>query len=137
MKINRFSDLTVWQEGHKLALAVYKLTATFPARERFGIVQQVRRSTSSVCANIAEGFGRRTTRELLRSLQISRGELEETRYFLILARDLGYLKNEDFAMTCEKCDVVAKLINALSSSLGARLQGTIAASATSYQVRPH
>jgi len=58
VKIERFSDLTVWQEGHKLALNVYRLTDNFPSREQFGIVAQVRRSAASVCANIAEGFGR-------------------------------------------------------------------------------
>ena len=136
MKINQFSDLTVWQEGHKLALAIYGATAQFPPGERFGIVQQMRRSASSVCANIAEGFGRRTTRELLRSLQISRGELEETRYFLILARDLGYLKRGDFEVMQVKCDVVGKLINALSSSLGSRLSATGLAKPP-YEVRPH
>lgn len=121
VKIERFSDLTVWQEAHKLALSVYRFTGGFPAREKFGIVGQVRRSSSSICANIAEGFGRRTTRELLRSLQIARGENEETRYFLILSRDLGYIQAADFDKANEQCDIVAKLINALSSSLNERL----------------
>jgi four helix bundle protein len=122
VKIERFSDLTVWQEGHKLALHVYRLTEKFPSREQFGIVAQVRRSAASVCANIAEGFGRRTTRELLRSLQIARGEVEETRYFLILGRDLGHLGSADFEAATAECDVVAKLINALARSLKNRLQ---------------
>ena len=115
MKIERFSDLVVWQEGHKLALQVYRLTEKFPPRERFGIVAQIRRSTASVCANIAEGFGRRTTGELLRSLQIARGEVEETRYFLILGRDLGFVAKKEFEDAHAACDVVSKLINALSS----------------------
>jgi four helix bundle protein len=63
VKIEKFSDLVVWKEAHKLALSVYELTEQFPARERFGVVAQVRRSAASVCANIAEGYGRRTTRE--------------------------------------------------------------------------
>lgn len=122
MKIERFSDLTVWQEAHKLALRVYLLTQKFPSRELFGIAAQVRRSAASVCANIAEGFGRRTTRELLRSLQIARGEVEETRYFLILGRDLGYLEAANFQGVDGECDSVAKLINALARSLKHRLQ---------------
>jgi four helix bundle protein len=121
VKIERFSDLVVWQEAHKLALLVYKLTAQFPTRERFGIVGQVRRSAASTCANIAEGFGRRTTKELLRSLQIARGELEETRYFLILGRDLGFVAAEDFQRASAQCDVVGKLMSALSRSLRERL----------------
>ncbi len=89
MKVKSFEDLTVWQEAHKLTLEVYKLTAKFPADEKYGIVSQLRRCSSSVPANIAEGFGRATTRELLRCLQIARGELEEIRYFVLLSRDLG------------------------------------------------
>jgi hypothetical protein len=57
MKIRQFTDLTVWQSAHELALFVYKATENFPDRERFGITAQVRRSSASVAANIAEGFG--------------------------------------------------------------------------------
>jgi len=121
VKIEKFTDLTVWQKAHELALLVYNLTGAFPDGERFGIVAQIRRSAASVPANIAEGFGRRTTRELLRSLQIARGETEETRYFAILSRDLGHLTPEDFNRLAEGCDTVEKLINALVASPKRRL----------------
>jgi four helix bundle protein len=121
VKIEKFSDPVVWKEAHKLALAVYKLTSQFPETERFGIVAQVRRSAASICANIAEGYGRRTTKELLRSLQIARGELEETRYFLILGRDLGLVDVKDFEKLNSQCDVVGKLLSALSRSLREKL----------------
>lgn len=121
MKIEKFTDLTVWQKAHEVTLRVYRVTEAFPDRERFGIVAQIRRSAASVPANIAEGFGRRTTRELLRSLQIARGEAEETRYFSILSRDLGYLKQDDFNRLAEGCDSVGRLINALMTSLKQRL----------------
>src|SRR5260370_20608749 len=100
MKVKWFEHLTVWQEAHKLTLEVYKLTAKFPGSEKYGVVSQVRRCSSSVPANIAEGFGRATTRELLRCLPIARGELEETRYFVLLSRDLAYV-------TSEHCDRLA------------------------------
>jgi len=122
VKINSFTDLTVWQRAHELSLMVYKLTANFPRSEMFGIVSQLRRASSSVAANIAEGFGRRTTRELLRSLQISAGELAETRYFIILSRDLGYLAAPAFEGSSELCDSVGQLINALGRSLRARTE---------------
>jgi four helix bundle protein len=121
VKIEKFTDLTVWQKAHEVTLRVYRVTEAFPDRERFGIVAQIRRSAASVPANIAEGFGRRTTRELLRSLQIARGEAEETRYFSILSRDLGYLKQDDFNRLAEGCDSVGRLINALMTSLKQRL----------------
>jgi four helix bundle protein len=123
LKIERFTDLRVWQHAHKLTLLIYKLTEAFPSSERFGMISQVRRSAMSVPANIAEGFGRRTTRELLRSMQIARGELEETSYFLILSRDLGHIKAPDFERATAVCDDVGKMINALGTSLKRRLLG--------------
>lgn len=124
MKIEKFTDLTVWQKAHEVTLLVYRVTGAFPDRERFGSVSQIRRSAASVPANIAEGFGRRTTRELLRSLQIACGETEETRYFSVLSRDLGYLGQDDFQRLTEGCDTVGKLINALMTSLKGRLGGS-------------
>ena len=121
MKVNSFEDLTVWQEAHKLTLEIYKLTARFPAAEKYGIISQLRRSSSSVPPNIAEGFGRATTRELLRCLQIARGELEETRYFVLLSRDLGYITLQDYDNVGQHCTSVGRLINALGSSLKRRL----------------
>jgi four helix bundle protein len=121
MRVKSFEDLTVWQEAHKLTLEVYKLTAKFPGSEKYGIVSQLRRSSSSVPANIAEGFGRATTRELLRCLQIARGELEETRYFVLLSRDLGYVTAQDYESVSQHCNSIGRLINALGSSLKRRL----------------
>src|SRR6266700_475891 len=121
MKVKSFEDLTVWQEAHKLTLEIYKLTVKYPMGEKYGIVSQLRRSSSSVPANIAEGFGRATTRELLRCLQIARGELEETRYFVLLSRDLGYITPQDCQSVSEQCDTAGRLINALGSSLKRRL----------------
>jgi four helix bundle protein len=106
VKIQQFTDLKVWQKAHEMTLMVYRLTERFPSREQFGMVAQIRRSAASVPANIAEGFGRRTTRELLRSLQISQGEVEETRYFLILGRDLGNVAQADFDRADEGYRVV-------------------------------
>ncbi len=121
MKVKSFEDLTVWQQAHKLTLEVYKLTAKFPGTEKYGVVSQLRRCSSSVPANIAEGFGRATTRELLRCLQIARGELEETRYFVLLSRDLGYVTSEDCESIAQHCNSIGRLINALGSSLKRRL----------------
>ena len=121
MKIRTFSELTVWQRSHKLTLLIYKLTAEFPRSERFGFVSQLRRSSASVPANIAQGFGRRTTRELLRSLQIASGELEETRYFLILSRDLGYVPELAFNRSREMCESVGQVISALGRALKKRI----------------
>src|ERR1700688_3131907 len=113
MKVKSFEDLTVWREAHRLTLEIYKLTTRFPGAEKYGIVSQLRRSSSAVPANIAEGFGRATTRELLRCLQIARGELEETRYFVLLSRDLGYMTTLEDENIGQHCNTIGRLINAL------------------------
>lgn len=115
--IQDFTELKAWQEAHKLTLAVYKSTRTFPASEKFGVVSQLQRAASSVPANIAEGFARKSRNELLRSLSIARGSLAETRYFLLLSRDLGYLNANNLQELQKQSESVAQLINGLARSL--------------------
>lgn len=118
--LKSFRELEVWQKAHALTLEVYRLTERFPESERFGTVAQLRRSAASVPANIVEGFGRRTTRELLQSLTVAKGSLEETRYFVLLSRDLHYVAGEDFQRLDVECTSVAQMLNALSRSLRSR-----------------
>lgn len=86
----RFEDLVVWQKSHLFVLAVYRYSAEFPKTETYGLTQQLRRAAISVPANIAEGFRRRGKPEKARFMNIAQGSLEESRYFLLLARDLRY-----------------------------------------------
>jgi four helix bundle protein len=85
-----FRDLLVWQKSHALALSVYRATARFPKTEQYGLTVQMQRAVVSVPANIAEGLGRSSRLEKRRFLNIAQGSLEELRYYLILAKDLGY-----------------------------------------------
>ena len=101
--LKSFKELEVWQKAHQLVLQTYRVTDGFPDKEKYGIVSQVRRSAASVPANIAEGFGRRTTKELLQFLANANGSLEETRYFLLLSCDLGYLAKERYAELEKDC----------------------------------
>src|SRR6266481_3064146 len=135
MDVKNYRGLQVWQKAHELVLLVFKLTENFPRTDQFGIVSQVRRSSSSVCANIAEGFGRGTTREFLRSLQISRGELEETRYFLHLSRDLGRVAPEEFERLNQICDSTGRLLNARGTSLRKRMDLENQSPVTNHQSR--
>lgn len=91
---SRFEDLIVWQKAHVLVLAVYRASKAFPRDETYGLVSQVRRAAVSVPANIAEGFKKRGRQDKARFLNIAQGSLEEARYYLILARDLGYLADD-------------------------------------------
>ena len=91
----KFEDLIVWQKAHQMVLRVYRLTASYPKSELFGLVSQMRRAAVSVPANIAEGFKRRGQSDKARVMNIAQGSLEELRYYFILSRDLGYLKAPD------------------------------------------
>lgn len=107
-KSKSFTELIVWQKAHALALEVYKITQDFPKEEIFGITSQIRRASVSVAANIAEGYKRRSANDKARFFNISEGSLDETKYFLILARDLELIQdNKDLL---EKTDEVAKLL---------------------------
>jgi four helix bundle protein len=129
--LKSFKELEVWQKAHALVLQTYRVTNAFPDREKYGIISQVRRSAASILANIAEGFGRRTTKELLQFLANANGSLEETRYFLILSRDLGYRKDQDFQEMEIQCSSVAQMIAVLGRSLKSRLEGVHGSRATS------
>ena len=90
-----FEDLIVWQKAHAWVLSIYRLSESFPAKETYSLTSQLRRAAMSVPANIAEGFQKRGTRDKLRFFNIAQGSLEESRYFLILTRDLGYAEVSD------------------------------------------
>ena len=90
-----FRELKVWDKAHQLVLRSYKLTSSFPKQEIFGMVSQIRRCSSSIPANIAEGCGRLGNTELHRFLQIACGSANELEYHFLLARDLGYLSSTD------------------------------------------
>ena len=87
-----FRELKVWEKSHALTLETYKATASFPTEERYGLTSQLRRSAASIPANIAEGCGRQSQKELHHFLTIAAGSASETEYHLLLARDLGYLE---------------------------------------------
>lgn len=109
-----FQQLEAWQEAHKLVLAVYANTKTFPREELFGLVSQMRRAAVSIPANIAEGFKRLGIQEKIRFYNISEGSLEEVKYYIILAHDLGYLTSREPLMT--HAESVGRLLNGLINS---------------------
>lgn len=112
-----FTELRVWREGHRLVLAVYRQTDNFPAKERYGLTSQIRRSVTSVTANITEGFERGGKKEFIQFLTIARGSIAETQNHLLVARDLGYMRKEAFYKLANQAVITHKLINALVRSL--------------------
>ena len=89
--LKNYKELKVWQKAHKLTLAIYKSTRSFPKEELYGLTSQMRRSCSSIPANIAEGCGRGGDAELGRFLHIAMGSASELQYHVLLACDLGLI----------------------------------------------
>ena len=90
-----FRDLVVWEKAHRLTLQVYRSTAQFPHADLYGLTSQIRRSSASIGANIAEGCGKRGNNEFFRYLQIASGSASELRH-LLLARDLEFLTDAEY-----------------------------------------
>lgn len=114
MASKSFEDLIVWQRAHKLVLGVYRVSGGFPRDELFGLTSQLRRAAVSVPSNIAEGFKRAGKGDKLRFYNTAQASLEECRYQLILARDLGYA---DPAEQLSCLEEVSRLLEAYMRSL--------------------
>jgi four helix bundle protein len=114
-----FKELKVWQKSHQLTLAVYKTTATFPREEIYGLTSQIRRSCSSIAANIAEGCGRNGEAEFARFLHIAMGSASELEYHLLLARDLKLLNAVDYEGSAHEVVEVKRMLTAFIKKLKA------------------
>ncbi len=109
-KIETFTDLIVWQEGHKLVVMVYKITKNFPREELYSMVDQMRRASSSITANIAEGFGRQTYKEKIQFYYMSKGSLAELKNFFLIAKDVGYLSQEQFIQLMNQSNITDQIL---------------------------
>jgi four helix bundle protein len=115
MALERFEQLKVWQEAHRMVLDVYRTSKRFPADERFGLVSQMRRAAVSVPANIAEGFKRRGLKDKSHFYNMAQGSLEELRYYFILCRDLSYALPSE--VLGDRAERVGRMLTALINSL--------------------
>ncbi|MCB1021286.1 MAG: four helix bundle protein [Bryobacterales bacterium] len=122
MALRSFEELDAWQSAHQLTLAVYRATANFPQHELFGLTAQLRRAAASVEANLAEGFGRAGAKEFLRFTRIADGSLQETKCFLLLARDLGYLEPAHDDALRTRADKAGALLGGFQRHLTRRMQ---------------
>lgn len=119
-KGTRFEKLVAWQKAYELVIEIYAVTKAFPPEERFGLSSQVRRSAVSVPSNIAVGWGRGSTADYLRFLDIARGSTYELQTQLWLAADLAFLGEDD---PCHGLVVeVRRLLNGLIRSLRTKLE---------------
>ena len=121
-KYQSISEVPVWKKSHELTLEIYKTTETFPKSELFGLSSQIRRSASSIPANITEGFYRNSTKELLQFLYNARGSLGETLYHLLLAKDLGLIPNKLYDNLSDGYNEVGKQLNGWIRSLKTKIK---------------
>lgn len=112
--VRTFKDLHAWQRAHEFVLGVYRLTTKFPKEEIYGLTSQLRRAAVSVPANIAEGFTRLSPAEKVRFYNIAEGSLEESRYYLYLACELGYADSPELQAIGEE---TTRLIKGLIKSI--------------------
>jgi four helix bundle protein len=111
-----YRELIAWQKAMSLAETVYRVTANFPADERFGLVSQLRRAVVSVASNIAEGHGRRSRPEFDRFLKISLGSIREVETQIILAGRLKLADRDQLATALAEAEEVGRVINGLLRS---------------------
>jgi four helix bundle protein len=116
-KIVEFTDLIVWQEGHKFVLMIYEVTKNFPREELFGLVSQMRRAAVSVTSNISEGFSRQSVKEKLQFYTTAAGSLSEVKNQLIISKDLQYMEKNKFSEIWNQSVSVHKLLNAFIKSV--------------------
>jgi four helix bundle protein len=115
--LKNYKELQVWQKGYQLCLQIYKITKKFPKEEQYGLISQIRRAAVSVPSNIAEGYGRKTTPDYLRSLYIAYGSNCELETQIMLSRDLNYIFSNDSEKLLNEIREVERTLKALIKSL--------------------
>jgi four helix bundle protein len=108
-----FKKLVVWQKAHLLAVDIYRVSATFPNYELYGLTSQIRRACVSIPANIAEGCGKDGDAEFCRYLRIALGSTTELEYHLLLARDLKFITNDCYKILDDHVSQIRKMLISL------------------------
>jgi four helix bundle protein len=117
-----YQELEVWKKGYRLANLIYIHTKNFPSKETYGLVSQMRRSSVSIAANIAEGYGRGHIGEYIQFLSIAIGSSNELEVYILLSHDLGYLSDKDFNDLQQTHAEVSKMLHSLRLSLEEKRQ---------------
>lgn len=111
--ISSFTDLHVWQEGHKLVLMIYRLTRSLPKEELYSLTDQMRRAVTSITNNIAEGFGRKTYKDKVYFYYLAFGSVSEIQNQLLICRDLAYISSKDYEEIIHQQIIVSKLLQGI------------------------
>lgn len=113
--MQNYKELKVWENSHLFVLDIYRVTKNFPKDETYGITNQIRRASASIPANIAEGCGKNSQLDLANFLNIALGSSNEVDYFLLLCKDLSYVKEAEFVDLEDRINAIkAMLINLIT-----------------------
>ena len=115
--MRNYKNYTVWQDGHQLTLLIYNLTKQFPKEELFGLTGQLRRATSSIPTNVAEGCGRESDADFRRFLVIAHGSATEVEYLLFLSFELNYISKEEYLRLNDLIEILRKQLHTLIKKL--------------------
>jgi four helix bundle protein len=117
--VMKFEELEVFKGAYVVSLEIHKASLLFPKIEQYALADQLRRSSKSICANVAEGFGKQTysKAEFNRFVQMAIGSADEVRVWLRYCLDLGYISEENWKAWRDEMEQVAKMLNGLSKSL--------------------
>lgn len=116
-----YKNLQVWDRSDKLAHRIYRLTKTFPAEEKYGLVNQLKRAALSVPTNLVEGWSRKGTKEFLQFVNMAAGPCAETEYLLNFSMKEGFISKEAAAPILQECTEILKMLWALIRSLREKL----------------
>ena len=112
-----YKKFTVWEKAHQLTLDIYKTVSSFPKGELFGLTSQMKRSSSSIPTNIAEGCGRNSDKDFCRFLYFAFGSANELEYQLFLSMELSFLENENGQILLKQIEEIKKMLNGLITKL--------------------
>ena len=112
-----FYDLRVWQEGKRIVLKIYGLTRAFPKQETYGLTDQLRRAANSICANIAEGYGRHHPKEKMKFYYNARASINECKSHMLIAKELEYMSPEVTSDLINSFDSLGRMLNSMITSL--------------------
>jgi four helix bundle protein len=115
--MHNFREIKVWQKGIEYSVAIYKLTSNFPVEEKFGLISQLRRSSTSISSNIAEGSSRISVKEFFHFLSISIGSAYESETQLIICNKLNFINDTDFEEMIKKITEIQRMLNGFAETI--------------------
>jgi four helix bundle protein len=123
MYIKSYKELIVWQKSIELVKKVFLLTQKFPKSELYGITSQMRRAVVSIPSNIAEGYGRRSTKEYTHFYKIAYGSALELETQIIITKDLKYVLSSDYIPVEKNLEEVCKMLNSMITKMSNSTDG--------------